>query len=104
MYYQGTVGCLLVYDTTREETFQAVNSKWLKDFKQYVKKEGAYVLIGNKVDLKDERIISTEQGKEFSEQIGASDFVETSAKHGDNVEQAFIKLVHQILRNYGETV
>ena len=35
-------------------------------------------------------------------EIEASDFIETSAKYGENVEQAFTNLVHQILKNLGE--
>ena len=41
MYFQGCVGALLVYDVTRDSTFETVNMKWLKDFQKYVKKEGA---------------------------------------------------------------
>ncbi|TFG29514.1 MAG: GTP-binding protein [Promethearchaeota archaeon] len=102
MYFQGCVGALLVYDVTRSNTFEAIDSKWLKDFKKYVKKEGTYILIGNKVDLKDERVVSTDQGKNYANEIEASDFIETSAKYGENVEQAFTNLVHQILKNLGE--
>jgi len=104
MYFQGCVGALLVYDITRHNTFDNINSKWLKDFDKYVKKEGAYILIGNKIDLKDERVISTDQGSKFAEEIKASSFVETSAKYGENVEKAFVSLVNQILRNYGENI
>jgi Ras-related protein Rab-11A len=99
MYFQGCVGALLVYDVTRHNTFETINSKWLKDFKKYVKKEGIYILIGNKIDLKDQKVVSTEDGESFSKEINASDFIETSAKYGENVEKAFTNLVYQILRN-----
>ncbi len=102
MYFQGCVGALLVYDVTRSNTFETIDSKWLKDFKKYVKKEGTYILIGNKIDLKDERIVSTEEGKNYAKQIDASDYIETSAKYGENVEQAFSNLVTQILKKLGE--
>ena len=104
MYFQGCVGALVVYDITRRNTFDNIDSKWLKDFKNYVKKEGAYILIGNKSDLNDQRAVSTEEGKNLAEKIDASDFIETSAKYGENVEMAFKNLVYQILRNYGENV
>ena len=104
MYFQGCVGALLVYDVTRSPTFESINAKWLEDFKKYIKKEGAYVLIGNKIDLKEQRVVSTERGQMLAKQIKASDFVETSAKYGDNVEKAFKNLVYQILRNFGETI
>lgn len=102
MYFQGCVGALLVYDVTRHNTFETINSKWLKDFKKYVKKEGIYILIGNKIDLKDQKVVSTEDGESFSKEINASDFIETSAKYGENVEKAFSNLVYQILRNLNE--
>ena len=104
MYFQGCVGALVVYDITRYQTFENVESKWLKDFKKYVKKEGAYVLIGNKIDLDVQRAVSKEEGEELAQKIQASDFIETSAKFGDNFEKAFKNLVFQILRNYGEKV
>jgi len=102
MYFQGCVGALLVYDVTRHNTFETINSKWLKDFRKYVKKEGTYILIGNKIDLKDERVVSTEDGEKYAKEIDASNFIETSAKHGENVEHAFSNLVNQILKKLGE--
>ncbi|TFF85388.1 MAG: GTP-binding protein, partial [Promethearchaeota archaeon] len=104
MYFQGCVGALVVYDITRHNTFDNVYSKWLKDFKNYVKKEGSYILIGNKSDLKDQRAVNEDEGQKLAEEIDASDFIETSAKYGENVEKAFKNLVYQILRNYGEKV
>jgi len=104
MYFQGCVGALLVFDLTRHNTFTNIKSKWLKDFKNYVKKEGAYILIGNKVDLKDQRAVTNEEGTNLAKEINASDFIETSAKYGENVEKAFKNLVFQILRNYGEKI
>ena len=101
MYFQGCQGALLVYDVTRYSTFDNVNSKWLRDFKKYVKKEGVYVLIGNKTDLADQRTVTTERGKEVAEKIKASHFIETSAKLGENIEEAFNLLVTKILNNHG---
>ena len=101
MYFQGCEGALLVYDVTRHSTLESIDSKWLRDFKKYVKSQGAFVLIGNKIDLKDQRAIHTERGKELASRINASSFIETSAKFGENIEQAFYLLVNQILRNHG---
>ncbi|TFG03072.1 MAG: GTP-binding protein [Promethearchaeota archaeon] len=102
MYFQGCVGALLVYDITRRSTFETVNSKWLRDFEKYVKQEGTYVLIGNKTDLTEQRVVSTEEGNSFMREINASDFIETSAKYGENVEKAFENLVYNILKKLGE--
>ncbi len=99
MFFQGVVGALFVYDTTRHATFKNIDSKWLTDLKEYGEQELAYILIGNKIDLQDSRVVSIEEGKELAEKINASDFVETSAKYGDNVEDAFKKLVDTVLAN-----
>jgi Ras-related protein Rab-11A len=104
MYFQGCEGALLVYDVTRYNTMDSISTKWLRDFKKYVKKKGAYILIGNKTDLEDQRAIPTERGKELSIKIKASHFIETSAKFGENIEEAFSLLVNQILNNYGVNI
>ena len=104
MYFQGCVGALLVYDVTRPNTFELINSKWLMDFKKFVKKEGTYVLIGNKIDLSDQRAVSAEDGKKLADEVKASDYIETSAKLNQNVETAFKNLIVRILRNHGENI
>jgi len=104
MYFQGCEGALLVYDVTRYNTFDNIKSRWLRDFKKYIRKEGVYVLIGNKIDLTNDRVVTTEKGKDLAEKIKASHFIETSAKLGENIEEAFLLLVKQILSNHGVNV
>jgi len=99
--FQRADGALLVYDITKHPTLQNIEEKWLEDFKKYAKQDEPYILIGNKLDLEDSREISTEDGKVFSKLIRATDFIETSAKHGENVEKAFKKLIDNILKNRG---
>jgi len=99
MFFQGCMGALFIYDVTRHSTFKNIETKWLKDLREFTGKDPAYVLIGNKMDLKNSKVVSTETGKELVERINASDFIETSAKYGDNVENAFKKLVNQVLIN-----
>ena len=101
MYFQGASGALFVYDITRYSTFKSVKEKWLDDFNKYGKTKGIHILIGNKSDLKDSRLISEDDGKELAEDIGASEFIETSAKAGENVEKAFETLVRNILTKMG---
>ena len=99
MFFQGVLGALLVYDTTREVTFNNIESKWLKDLNKYSEGELSCILIGNKTDLNDSRAVQTEKGRNFADKINAADFIETSAKYGDNVEDAFKKLVYKVLKN-----
>lgn len=113
MFYQGCEGVLLVYDITRPLTFNNVKDKWLKEYKNYAGKDDVYILIGNKVDLRDQEInsadnsqtvITFKDGAKFAKSIKASDFIETSAKLGNNVENAFETLYTQVLRRHGESI
>ena len=97
MFFQGCTGALFVYDITRYSTFESIKSKWLNDLKAYANKNAAYLLIANKTDLKESRAVSIEEGKDLASQINANDFIETSAKHAENVEMAFKKIVYQVL-------
>jgi small GTP-binding protein len=100
-YYEGCAGALLVYDLTRYDSFLNIESKWFNDIKKHVIKKTHFILIGNKVDLKDNRKVSFEEGLELANKINAINFLETSALSGENVEKAFLRLIYQILSNYG---
>jgi GTPase SAR1 family protein len=43
------------------------------------------ILVGNKCDMEDERVISFERGKQLADQLGV-EFFETSAKENINVK------------------
>ena len=101
MFFQGITGALFVYDTTRHSTFQNIEAKWLKDLKEYGESNPVFVLIGNKIDLKDSIIVNTQHGKDLADKISAIDFLETSAKYGDNVENTFKKIVNKVLTDKG---
>ena len=68
--------------------FEEIQDKWLSDFKQFAVSDGKFILIGNKADLEGKRNVTTEQGSALAEEIGTQIFLETSAKTGENVEDA----------------
>lgn len=96
-YYQGVMGIILVYDVTDKISFDDVN-KWISQIKDNVGDDVIIFLIGNKIDKKDEKIISFEQGNKFA-QKNAVFFAETSAKEADNIDEIFQILVRDILKN-----
>lgn len=97
MFFQGCKGVFLIYDVTRPNSLLNIKKKWLKDLTQYSKENLEFILIGNKNDLRDKKQIKSEEGEEFSQDIDAVKFIETSAKEGDNVNLAFSSLVSIIL-------
>ena len=96
VYYRGASGAILVYDTTKRETFNHIN-KWYKELANYTEKIRV-ILIGNKYDLKNLREISTEEGEKYAKENNII-FAETSALTSHNVHDAFIKIGEDIYRN-----
>ena len=77
-YYRGAHGILLIYDVTDKDSFKNL-SNWLIEIEKNASKNVLKVLIGNKSDLEDKRVITINQGKEFADTYGLK-FLETSAK------------------------
>ncbi len=87
MFYRGAMGSLVTFDLTREETFNNVNN-WVKEALSESPNQH-FILVGNKNDLVDDRVITKEQGEAKAKEIGAISYIETSALTGDNVGEAF---------------
>ena len=93
MLFQGCVGGLFVYDITRPSTLHNIETKWIPDLRRYGNEAAPYLLIGNKSDLEETRAVSIIEGTKFSNRVKALEFMETSAKSGENVEKAFKNLL-----------
>lgn len=102
LYFKGCVGAFLVYDCTRPTTFENITNIWLNELLINTGSRVSFVLIGNKIDLKDSQSVLKEEGMELAEEIDATEFIETSAKSGENVTNAFKSLSIQILKNLGK--
>jgi len=94
-YYRGANGILLVYDITQPKTFDNI-SKWLRNINEHASEDVERMLIGNKCDMEDKRLISEERGRKVAEENGIK-FFETSAKENINIEIAFNSLAEDIL-------
>ena len=99
-YYKASAVAMVVYDITSEESFQNIQS-WIKDCKDLAPKTVQLILIGNKSDLEENRVITKERGEELARENRML-FFETSALNGNGVEEAFqksIELVDQKIRS-----
>ncbi|XP_063075815.1 ras-related protein Rab-12 [Engraulis encrasicolus] len=95
-YYRGAKGIVLVYDITKQETFEDL-PKWVKMIDKYASEEAELLLVGNKLDCETDRIVTRQQGERFASRISGMRFCEASAKDNFNVDEIFLKLVDDIL-------
>jgi len=93
-YYRGAVGALLVYDITKQMTYENVE-RWLKELRDHADANIVIMLVGNKSDLRHLRAVETETATAFCEKEALS-FIETSALESTNVESAFQQILAEI--------
>jgi len=110
-YYEGASALIVVYDITNRESFQNI-SNWLAEaFKQVDKVPIA--ILGNKSDLRTggpkSNFVRPEEGAAFAkglgERLGVSTvFYETSAKVGENIQEAFTELTRYMIVDYEKEI
>jgi len=100
-YYRGAMGILLVYDVTDERSFNNIRT-WFSNVEQHATEGVNKILIGNKCDWEEKRVISTEQGQALADELGIP-FMEVSAKSNINVEKAFFSLASDIKKRIVDT-
>lgn len=95
-YYRGADGIIMVYDVTSTESFDHVND-WLKEVNRYAAEGTVKLLVGNKCDRTADKVVTEAQAKEFADELGIP-FIETSAKSSKNVEEAFLTMAGELIR------
>ena len=95
MYIRESHIVLFVYDITRKESFDSI-PKWFSDVLDIKSNEAVFVLIGNKIDLENERKVTFEEGKKFADEKNII-FGEVSAKTGDGFEKLFREHIFELI-------
>ena len=88
---------IIVYDITNKESFYSLNH-WLKSAKENTIEGTIFVICGNKIDLKDKRVINNEEINEFIQKNNLI-HVECSAQSGVGIKDLF----NIIAKNLGES-
>ena len=87
-------GIIFLYDITNKNSFDKI-SKYIEIVQKQKRENFPMILLGNKIDKKEERKISKEDGEELAKTKGIN-FSEISVKEGTNVDEAVNSLINQI--------
>ena len=97
-YYRGCHVILIVYDVTIRKSFENVTT-WVECVDKFAKTNVLRILVGNKTDLEDQRVISTEEGKKLAEENGLK-YYEISAKTMTGLMEMFEDVAKEYVQIY----
>jgi len=99
----GASGGIFMYDITKYSSLKNIED-WLIAFKESLsddKKELPILMVGGKLDLSNERMISQRSAKNISQKYKFLKYFECSSKTGENVEKIFKFLTRSIMNFEG---
>ena len=89
-FYKTSSLAFILYSITDRKSFEDIE-KWVKELRTNCSPDIKIILIGNKNDLEEYRIISKLEGENLCKKFGFEYFIETSAKTGNNAKEIFVK-------------
>jgi len=96
-FFRGASGAFIMFDTTNRDTFNDI-SFWCKKIRKNL---GSIpiILLGNKIDIKDKRVVEFEEAKKISDQLKLAAYIEISVKEDINVSASF-ELLNEIIYSF----
>ncbi|CAF1244234.1 unnamed protein product [Adineta ricciae] len=96
-YYRNADAIILVYDRTEATSFQNI-VRWMRNIDENAPDDVVRILVGNKSDIHDRLVVSTNEGKLLADKFRV-DFFETSAKSDTSptVSKMFFFLTEKLL-------
>ena len=88
-------GIIIMYDITNYSSFDSV-PEFIEKIKELKGDNFPVILIGNKIDKEEERLVSEDEGKSLAEQYGIN-FIEISNREGINIEEAGMNIVNRVI-------
>lgn len=85
---------VIVYDMTLIDTFLSIE-QWVNDIRNVRGNHATVFLVGNKLDLTENRVVGKNEGEEKARQLSVK-FIETSAKTGEGVNELFREVAEDL--------
>ena len=89
---------IFVYSIDNKKSFETISTK-IKEVKENCTEKVHYLLIGNKLDLNDQRKVSEKEGDELAKKEKLDLFMEVSAKTGENIDKLFFEGAKILYKN-----
>ena len=96
-FYQRVQGIILVYDVCDTETFKSL-TYWLKKIKEHANDDPEIILLGHKIDKKNDVKVSEDEAKAFSEENNLKYF-KTTCEDVNSIDGPFLNLLSNIIKN-----
>ncbi|MFV2015677.1 MAG: Rab family GTPase [Candidatus Heimdallarchaeota archaeon] len=96
-HYAGATGAVIVFDITSRQSFDDLQ-QWVNEIREEVGNLKT-VIVGNKVDLEDERVIPTDEALSYTQSVSA-EYLESSAKEDIRVSDIFQSFIEAVVNNY----
>lgn len=95
-YVKLSSGALVVFDVTSRESFENI-PKWITELQNKTDVGLCIVIVGNKTDLKEQRVVTKEEAEKYAKANGFQ-YLETSALTDDGIKEGFITLANEIYK------
>ncbi|CAG9334960.1 unnamed protein product [Blepharisma stoltei] len=97
LYIRQAGGAIIVFDVTNRETFKELEM-WIKEFTDHCEPSAKKILVGNKIDLVDQRVVSQKEARDFAKKHSMA-YLETSAKDDIDVARSFQTIAEKIVED-----
>lgn len=100
IYFRSSAGAILVYDITNQRSYDNLE-EWLTSFRNVGGQNTIVIVVGNKNDLSDQRVVPRETAEEWATSHGCG-YTETSALMGYGVKNLFKMFIDSLLASTAE--
>ena len=104
-FYKDAFIVILVYDITRQETFENLKSVWYKELEENGEEKPILAIVGNKSDQYElDNTVNEDEARTYTDKIGGI-FKLVSAKNGSGIDDLFNQLLEAYFeKNFPEKV